>query len=81
MHDNSADAHYLLAFCLFREDKPTPSLAEYTRAAALQTPTADQLRNVALDYVLADDYVDAESWPGHPATASPGTTSAASSTP
>jgi tetratricopeptide (TPR) repeat protein len=72
MHDNSADAHYLLAFCLFREDKPTPSLAEYTRAAALQTPTADQLRNVALDYVLADDYVDADKWMSRVVTWAPG---------
>ncbi len=62
LRDNSADAHYLLAFCLFREDKPVPSLAEYTRAAALQPPSPDQLRNVALDYVLAGDYVDAEKW-------------------
>ena len=61
-HDNSASAHYLLAFCLFREDKPVPSLSEYTRAAALQAPTAAQLRIVALDYVLANDYVDADKW-------------------
>jgi Flp pilus assembly protein TadD len=61
-HDNSADAHYLLAFCLFREDKPVASLAEYTRAAALRKPNAAELRNVALDYVLANDYVDADKW-------------------
>jgi Flp pilus assembly protein TadD len=61
-HDNSADAHYLLAFCLLREDKPVASLAEYTRAAALRKPNPDELRNVALDYVLANDYVDADKW-------------------
>ena len=60
--DDSADGHYLLAFILFREDKPKPSLAEYTRAAALQRPTAEQLRFVAYDYVLANDYADADTW-------------------
>lgn len=61
-HETSADARYLLAYILFREDKPLPSLAEYTRAAQLQKPTPQQLQNVALDYVLAGDYVDADKW-------------------
>jgi Flp pilus assembly protein TadD len=41
--------------------EPLYSLA-YTRAAALRTPTAKDLQTVALDYVLLDDYVDAEKW-------------------
>ena len=58
----SAPAHYLLGAVLFREDQPKKSLESYTRAAALQTPTAEDLRLVALDYVLLDLYPDARRW-------------------
>jgi tetratricopeptide (TPR) repeat protein len=58
----SADARYLLASTLFHEDRPTESLAEYTSAAKLRRPGADDLRSVALDYVLAHDYKDADKW-------------------
>ena len=34
----------------------------YTQAASLQKPDAEQLRSVALDYVLLDDYKDAIHW-------------------
>lgn len=61
-HAASVEAHYLLAFALFREDNPRASLAEYTHAAQLQTPTALELRWVALDYVLLQDYPDADKW-------------------
>ncbi len=61
-HAASAEAHYLLAFALFREDNPKDSLAEYTHAAQLQRPTALDLRWVALDYVLMQDYTDADKW-------------------
>ena len=61
-HADEAEAHYLLAYILFREDQPTPSLAEYTRAASLLPPSAKQLFYVALDYVLAQDYPDADKW-------------------
>jgi tetratricopeptide (TPR) repeat protein len=61
-HAASVEAQYLLAFTLFREDKPKDSLAEYTHAAQLQTPTALELRWVALDYVLLQDYTDADKW-------------------
>ncbi len=61
-HVASAEAHYLLAFALFREDKPKESLTEYTHAAALQRPTGTDLRFVALDYVLLNDYKDADTW-------------------
>ena len=49
------EPRYLLAYALLREDKPADSLKEYTSAAALRTPTAAELRNVALDYVLLKD--------------------------
>jgi Flp pilus assembly protein TadD len=58
----AAEPRYLLAYALMREDKPADSLKEYTSAAALRTPTATELRNVALDYVLLKDLPDAERW-------------------
>ena len=56
------EPHYLLAYALLREDKPADSLKEYTSAAALRPPSATDLRNVALDYVLLHDLTDAEQW-------------------
>jgi Flp pilus assembly protein TadD len=61
-HNDSAEAHYLLASTLFHEDRPTDSLAEYTIAARLRRPGAEDLKNVAFDYVLAHDYQDADKW-------------------
>jgi Flp pilus assembly protein TadD len=58
----SGQAHYLLAYALLRQNKPKDSLEEYTRAAALQAPTAEQLREVGQDYVLLDDSADAGKW-------------------
>jgi Flp pilus assembly protein TadD len=58
----SAEARYLLAYSLLREDKPADSLKEYTEAAALRSPTAAEVRNVALDYVLLKDLPDADHW-------------------
>jgi tetratricopeptide (TPR) repeat protein len=57
-----AEPHYLLAYALLREDKPADSLNEYTKAAALRSPTAADLRSVALDYVLLKDLTDADRW-------------------
>jgi len=58
-HPKSEDAAYLLAYTYFREDKPKESLQSFTTAAQLKTPTADDLKIVALDYVLLNDYRDA----------------------
>jgi len=44
---------------LFRENKPRESLGLFTAAARLKTPTAEQFKIVALDYVLLNDYDDA----------------------
>ena len=60
--DASADGHYLLGYILSHEGKPTESLAEYTRAAQLRPPTANDLKVVAVDYVLLGDFVDADRW-------------------
>jgi Flp pilus assembly protein TadD len=56
------EAHFLLAYDLLRQNLPRQSLAEYTAAARLRTPGSEDLRNVALDYVLLDDYPDAGHW-------------------
>jgi Flp pilus assembly protein TadD len=53
---------YQLGLVLRQENKPQDSLAVYTRAAHLLKPNADQLRSVALDYVLLNDYSDAIHW-------------------
>src|ERR1700723_3685865 len=58
-HPESADAAYLLAYVRFRQDKPKESLQLFTEAAKLQSPTADDLKAVALDYVLLGGYDDA----------------------
>ncbi len=61
-HPSSADAKYLLAYVLFRRNKPGESLGMYTAAAALQLPTAEDLKIVGLDYVLLNDNADALRW-------------------
>ena len=58
----SAEALYLLGFVLQRENRPKESLETFTRAASIQTPHANDLKLVALDYVLLDDYPDAVRW-------------------
>jgi tetratricopeptide (TPR) repeat protein len=58
----SGSARYMLAYTLLRQNKPRESLQEYTRAAALQTPSAEELRSVGQDYVLLGDYEDAGKW-------------------
>ncbi len=60
--ETSADGHYLLGYILSHEGKPKESLAEYTRAAQLRPPTANDLKVVAVDYVLLGDFVDADRW-------------------
>jgi tetratricopeptide (TPR) repeat protein len=61
-HRDSSDALYLLGFVLHRLNRPAESLEAYTRAAAIATPTGDDLKVVGLDYVLLDDYTDAIKW-------------------
>lgn len=73
-HENE-EAHGLLGLILYQEGKPADSLAEFTRAAKLATPTASELRVVGLDYVLLRDLPNADKWmtvavqrePGNPA--------------
>ncbi len=61
-HPDSSDALYMLGFVLNRENKAADSLKTYTKAAQLSTPKSDDLKVVALDYVLLNDYPDAIRW-------------------
>jgi Tfp pilus assembly protein PilF len=61
-HPSDVEAKYLLAFALFKENKPADSLKEYTEAARQRAPRAAELKTVALDYVLLNDYTDADHW-------------------
>src|SRR5580704_17371927 len=58
----AADAHFLLGYALFREQKATESLAEFTAGARYRHPKADELKTVASDYVMLGDYSDADKW-------------------
>ena len=62
MHEDAVEERYRLAYILFRENHPTESLAEYTRAAQGRRPAAKDLETVGLDYVLLGDYIDADKW-------------------
>jgi tetratricopeptide (TPR) repeat protein len=61
-HPTSAEAHFLLGYVLFREQKATDSLAEFTAGARNRRPRADELKAVASDYVLLRDFADADKW-------------------
>ena len=61
-HPASADAHFLLGYVLFREQKAADSLAEFTAGARVRRPKADGLKTVASDYVLLGDFADADKW-------------------
>ncbi len=55
-------AMYLLGHIEERRQNPRDSLHWFTRAAALDPPHSGDLRIVALDYVLLNDYPDALHW-------------------
>src|SRR5258708_7806770 len=61
-HPDSADAHYLLGYILFREGKPKASLDEYAHAARYRPPTALDLEAIGSDYFLLEDYTAAGGW-------------------
>jgi tetratricopeptide (TPR) repeat protein len=62
LHPDSAPLLYKLGLVLRQENKPKESLETYTQAAHLEKPNSGQLRSVALDYVLLDDFDDAIHW-------------------
>jgi tetratricopeptide (TPR) repeat protein len=59
---SSADAHFLLGYALFRDQKAKESLAEFTAGAKFRYPRADELKIVASDYVMLSDFSDADKW-------------------
>ena len=61
-HPESADGHFLLGYILFKEHKSEASLAEYTEGARYHDPGPSDLKIVALNYVLLEDYADADKW-------------------
>lgn len=61
-HPNSGDGHYLLGLLLFKQGKAVESLAEYTEGAKHRDPTAEDLKIVALDYVLLGNFGEADRW-------------------
>ncbi|MGA8028034.1 MAG: tetratricopeptide repeat protein, partial [Bryobacteraceae bacterium] len=61
-HTNSAEGHFLLGLILFRQANAKASLAEFTEGAKYHAPSAFDLKVVACDYVLLNDYRDADKW-------------------
>ena len=61
-NESSSKAQYLLAYVLMRQGKAKEALEEYTRAAALQKPSAEELRGVGQSYVQLGAYSDADKW-------------------
>ncbi len=61
-HQSSSDAHFLLGYVLFREQKAKESLAEFTAGAKFRRPRADELKIVAADYVMLGAFGDADKW-------------------
>ena len=58
----SPDLLYRLALVLRQEGKARASLDAYTQAAGYRVPNPGELRSVALDYVVLNDYEDAIRW-------------------
>ena len=61
-HKDSADAHFLLGYILFKKQDAKGSLAEYTEGARYRRPGPYDLEAVGCDYVLLKDYPDADKW-------------------
>ena len=58
----SAEAHFLLGYTFFCQQKAAESLAEYTEGAKYRRPHATELKVVASDYAILSDYGDADKW-------------------
>jgi tetratricopeptide (TPR) repeat protein len=61
-HPSDPEAHFLLGYVLFREQKARESLEEFTAGAKFRRPNAEDLKVVASDYVLLGDFADADKW-------------------
>ncbi len=61
-HSDAGEAHFLLGYVLFKQQRAKESLAEYTEGAKYKRPGAYDLETVGADYVLLKDYPDADKW-------------------
>jgi tetratricopeptide (TPR) repeat protein len=61
-HDDSADAHELLGYILFKQNDPKPSLAEYISAGRLRPLGAPEFEVMGCDYFLLENYALADEW-------------------
>jgi tetratricopeptide (TPR) repeat protein len=61
-NQDSADAHFLLGYVLFREQKAKESLAEFTAGAQYRHPQAAEFKVIASDYVMLGGLSDADKW-------------------
>jgi tetratricopeptide (TPR) repeat protein len=59
---DSADAQYLLAYILLKENNPRASVEAYLAAGRLRSPTPLDLAAIGSDYFLMEDYAKADSW-------------------
>ena len=59
-HPESADAHSLLGFLLYSLQDPLHSLDQYHQAELLRPPRPNDLMAIAADYVLLNDFREAE---------------------
>lgn len=59
---DSADAQYLLAYILLKENSPRASVDAYLAAGRLRPPSPLDLAAIGSDYFLMEDYAKADSW-------------------
>ncbi len=61
-HPQDAEGLFLRGYLLFRQNHAAASLEAYSAAAKVATPRADDLKIVALDYVVLHDDASAVGW-------------------
>jgi protein O-GlcNAc transferase len=61
---DSAEGHALLAYILFKQQRPKESMAEYIETAKLRDLTASEMKTFALSCAQLRMYSDAEKWLG-----------------
>ncbi len=61
-NQGSSEAHFLLGYALFKNHQAKESLAEYTAGAKYRQPRAEEFKVVAADYVMLNDFSDADKW-------------------
>jgi tetratricopeptide (TPR) repeat protein len=59
---DSSKGHFLLGLVLFRQGRAKESLAEYMEGAKHHNPNAEDLKIVALNYVLLGSFTEADKW-------------------